>query len=73
MRISDATIGAVFNLLCVEESLFWPFLKKEADGVQANQRETHLNGLRQMLQLRGGLMAIATNRILYSFILWCVS
>ena len=72
--ISDANIGAVFNLLCVEESLLLPFFQQEvAEENQPNQREIHLNGLRRMVQLRGGLKAIDSNRILQAFILWCVA
>ncbi|KAF2468082.1 uncharacterized protein BDR25DRAFT_57438 [Lindgomyces ingoldianus] len=71
LGISDANIGAVFNLLCVEESLLLPFFQQEgADEDQPNQREIHLNGLRRMVQLRGGLKAINSNRILQAFILW---
>jgi hypothetical protein len=73
LGISDANIGAVFNLLCVEESLLNPFFKQEAGEGQLNQREIHLNGLRRMLQMRGGLKAINSNRILQAFILWCVT
>jgi hypothetical protein len=72
--ISDANVGAVFNLLCVEESLFLPYFQDERshdDG--PNQREIHLNGLRSMLKMRGGLQAIKSNRILQAFILWCVT
>lgn len=73
LGISDANIGAVFNLLCVEESLRLPLFQQEtSDGDQPNQREIHLNGLRRMVQLRGGLMSIKSNRILQAFILWCV-
>lgn len=71
--ISDANIGAVFNLLTVEESLASPLFDQDRpDDDQPNQRGIHLNGLRRMVQLRGGLMAINTNRILQAFILWCV-
>jgi hypothetical protein len=73
LGISDANIGAVFNLLCVEESLLWPGLPQETIEQKLNQREIHLNGLRRMVQLRGGLTAISSNRILQAFILWCVS
>lgn len=73
LGISDANIGAVFNLLCVEESLLLPFLQQGAGEEQLNQREIHLNGLRRMLQLRGGLRALSSNRILQAFILWCVT
>ncbi|KAF2831110.1 hypothetical protein CC86DRAFT_134980 [Ophiobolus disseminans] len=69
--ISDANIGAVFNLLTVEESLLLPnFEQERLDEEQPNQRAIHMNGLRRMVQLRGGLMAISSNRILQAFILW---
>lgn len=71
--ISDANIGAVFNLLTVEEGLLLPLFEQERlDEDQPNQRTVHMNGLRRMVQLRGGLMAISSNRILQAFILWCV-
>ncbi|KAF2013347.1 hypothetical protein BU24DRAFT_235760 [Aaosphaeria arxii CBS 175.79] len=69
LGISDANIGAVFNLLCVEESL--PHLRQLDPGEEMpNQRQIHLDGLRRMVQLRGGLKAIHSNRILQAFILW---
>lgn len=72
--ISDANIGAVFNLLTVEESLVLPHFERERlDEEHVDQREVHMNGLRRMIQLRGGLMAINSNRILQAFILWCVA
>lgn len=73
VAISDANIGAVFNLLSVEESLVLPvFAQEPLEDDQPNQRQIHLNGLRRMIQLRGGLTAISSNRILQAFILWCV-
>lgn len=72
--ISDANIGAVFNLLTVEEALLLPFFQQEnLDEDHPNQRAIHIDGLRQMVHLRGGLAAIKSNRILQAFILWCVS
>ncbi|KAI8940045.1 hypothetical protein NX059_003765 [Plenodomus lindquistii] len=69
--ISDANIGAVFNLLTVEESLQLPqFEQAQLQEDQPRQRAIHLNGLSRMLQLRGGLMKISSNRILQAFILW---
>ena len=74
MGISDANIGAVFNLLTVEEGLLLPvFEHAKLDQDQPNQRAIHLDGLRRMIQLRGGLMAINSNRILQAFILWYVT
>lgn len=66
--ISDANIGAVFNLLTVEESLRLPTFELNEDH-QA-QLKIHENGLHRMVELRGGLMAINTNRILQAFLLW---
>jgi hypothetical protein len=72
--ISDANIGAVFNLFCVEESLLFPWIQQErSDDDEPNQRQIHLDGLRRMVHLRGGLMAMSSNRILQAFILWCVT
>ncbi|ORY15033.1 hypothetical protein BCR34DRAFT_197415 [Clohesyomyces aquaticus] len=69
--VSDANIGAVFNLMCVEESLNFAFLRQDdADEDEPDQRAIHLNGLRRMVQLRGGLQAISSNRVLQAFILW---
>ncbi|KAF1975272.1 hypothetical protein BU23DRAFT_81123 [Bimuria novae-zelandiae CBS 107.79] len=69
--ISDANIGAVFNLLSIEESLaseWYQYLRPHGDN--PNQRAIHLNGLLRMIELRGGLMAMNSNRILQAFILW---
>jgi hypothetical protein len=71
--ISDANIGAVFNLLTVEEGLLLPIFEQERiDEDQPNQRAIHMEGLRRMVQLRGGLMAMNSNRVLQAFMLWCV-
>ncbi|KAF2707480.1 hypothetical protein K504DRAFT_457974 [Pleomassaria siparia CBS 279.74] len=71
LAISDANIGAVFNLLSVEESLSSPYFDQERqDEDNPGQRQIHLDGLRKMVQMRGGLMAINSNRILQAFILW---
>lgn len=67
--ISDANIGAVFNLLTIEESLVHIERNRREDE-QTDQRRVHYNGLRRMIQLRGGLLAIGSNRILQAFILW---
>ncbi|KAF2442003.1 hypothetical protein P171DRAFT_59596 [Karstenula rhodostoma CBS 690.94] len=69
--ISDANIGAVFNLLSVEETLASPFFGHlRPDGDNPDQRAIHLHGLLKMVELRGGLMAMESNRILQAFILW---
>ncbi|KAG9188745.1 hypothetical protein G6011_07450 [Alternaria panax] len=66
--ISDANIGAVFNLLTIEQGLRLPFFELHED--HAAQLEIHERGLQRMVQLRGGLGAINTNRILQAFMLW---
>ena len=74
IRISDANIGAVFNLLCVEESLTLPqFQHERSEEEGPSQRMIHLNGLLKMVELRGGLRNINSNRCLQAFILWCVT
>jgi hypothetical protein len=71
-RVSDENIAAVFNLLCVEESLeTLPALKRRhKSGSDMSQRLIHLNGLKQMVDLRGGLGNLRSNRCLEAFILW---
>jgi hypothetical protein len=70
--ISDGNIGAVFNLLTVEEGLLLPIFEQEKlREDEPNQRAIHLNGLQQMVQLRGGLIALSSNRVLQAFMLWC--
>ncbi|KAF9735703.1 hypothetical protein PMIN01_05618 [Paraphaeosphaeria minitans] len=69
--ISDANIGTVFNLLSVEETLASPYFGHlRPDGDNLEQRAIHLCGLLKMVELRGGLMAMDSNRILQAFILW---
>lgn len=71
VRFSDANLGAVFNLLTVEEGLMMPHFEHEIPrDERANHMMTHLKGLREMLNLRGGLSAVGSNRILQAFILW---
>lgn len=73
-RLSDANIGAVFNLLTIEEGLMMPQLECEVPHEEkSNAMRLHLKGLREMLSLRGGLKAVGTNRILQAFILWYVT
>ncbi|RYN33888.1 hypothetical protein AA0112_g5562 [Alternaria arborescens] len=66
--VSDANIGAVFNLLTIEQGLRLPCFELHED--HAAQLEIHERGLQRMVQLRGGLRAINTNRILQAFMLW---
>jgi hypothetical protein len=72
--ISDANIGAVFNMLTVEECLSGPVFEQESlNEDQPHPRAIHMNGLRKMVQLRGGLLALSSNRVLQAFMLWCVA
>jgi hypothetical protein len=71
--ISDANIGAVFSLLTVEEYLASPLFEQEPiDQDHRHQFDVHMNGLRRMVQLRGGILALHSNRVLQAFMLWCV-
>ena len=73
-HVSDANIGAVFNLLTIAESIdsLPQFEHLRRDEQRSNQRALHLDGLRKMIQMRGGLHGLNSNRILQAFILWCV-
>jgi hypothetical protein len=71
--ISDANIGAVFSLLTVEEYLASPLFEQEPiDHDHRHQFDVHMNGLKRMVQLRGGILALHSNRVLQAFMLWCV-
>jgi hypothetical protein len=73
-HISDANIGAVFNLLTIAESIdsLPQFEHLRRDEGRSNQRLLHLDGLRRMVRMRGGLQGLKSNRILQAFILWYV-
>lgn len=70
--LTDSNIGAVFSLLCVEESMLLPYFDGQDQGSESvdDQRMIHLNGLRRMIHLRGGWHGLKTNRCLQAFILW---
>ncbi|KAK4159960.1 hypothetical protein QBC43DRAFT_326172 [Cladorrhinum sp. PSN259] len=74
--ISDENIATVFQMLCIEENLFL----HAGDGLAAHpgwrylqpdkaQREAHLDGLKRMLALRGGLEALCEMRGLQAFVI----
>lgn len=67
--INDANILAVFNLLCVEESNLLPELGQNEEDTK-KQRMVHLMGLKRMIELRGGISAIHTDRCLQAFLTW---
>ncbi|KAF2473224.1 uncharacterized protein BDR25DRAFT_129824 [Lindgomyces ingoldianus] len=69
--VDDSNIAAVFMLLCLEESQLAPVEGKAGNDPEWNEmhRQIHLNGLRTMIQQRGGLAALSANRCLQVFIL----
>ncbi|ORY17782.1 hypothetical protein BCR34DRAFT_596656 [Clohesyomyces aquaticus] len=69
--IDDNNITAVFMLLCLEESSLAPVEGMPAEDAEWNerQRQIHLNGLKAMIQQRGGLAALSRNKCLQVFIL----
>lgn len=75
LSIADGTLAAVFFLVCVEESMILPSLKsirgKDAAD-EPDEKLIHLNGLKRMIELRGGLKALTSARFVRSMILWLV-
>jgi hypothetical protein len=68
--IDDNNISAVFTLLCLEESQLAPGNQSPDEAAWSEmQRSFHLNGLRTMIQQRGGLSALSDNRCLQTFLL----
>ncbi|KAF2241626.1 hypothetical protein BU26DRAFT_525126 [Trematosphaeria pertusa] len=68
-RVDDSNIAAVFMLLCLEESQLVGREDQEDAEWSELQRRKHLNGLKKMIELRGGLAALGRNRCLQTFIL----
>jgi hypothetical protein len=65
-QIDDNNIAAVFMLLCIEEGA----VSSDQDVEWAQlQRRLHLDGLKTMIQQRGGLSALKSNQCLQTFIL----
>lgn len=74
--LSDENVATVFQMLCIEENLFlhagdslaadpaWKHLQPDK-----NQREAHLNGLKRMLSLRGGLEGLGEMKGLQAFMI----
>ncbi|KAF2687200.1 hypothetical protein K458DRAFT_485464 [Lentithecium fluviatile CBS 122367] len=65
-RVDDNNITAVFMLLCIEESM-------AAGSPQGSDEEketrAHLNGLKMMINHRGGLASLESNPFLQTFII----
>ncbi|KAF2235036.1 hypothetical protein EV356DRAFT_514665 [Viridothelium virens] len=74
-RIDDGNIAAVFSLLCVEESMLLPFIAQdgESQDLASSQRLVHVNGLKRMIELRGGLAGLRVNQCLQALIIWHVA
>lgn len=67
---SDENIAAVFNLICVEETLFAPnFVPTPQLQPDISRKLIHLKGLREMVRLRGGVHALANNKSLQQIII----
>lgn len=67
---SDITIAAVLILLALEESdLANPHRQGKEREWSLTANNAHLNGLRTMIEQRGGLAALNTSRCLQVFIL----
>ncbi|KAK4079687.1 transcriptional regulator family: Fungal Specific TF [Trichoderma harzianum] len=61
LAISDENIAAVFNLLCVEENMFLPiFTATSLFKPDINQRQAHMQGLKEMIRLRGGVHGLGS-------------
>lgn len=64
--VNDDNITAVFMLLCIEESVV---TANEDVENASRQRQVHLNGLKAMINQRGGLATLHANQCLQTFIL----
>ncbi|KAF2735062.1 hypothetical protein EJ04DRAFT_222574 [Polyplosphaeria fusca] len=67
--VDDNNIAAVFMLLCLEESQTAPGNLHDDTEWSEMQRAIHLNGLRTMIDQRGGLAALSSNKCLQVFLL----
>ena len=73
LAMGPANLAAVCNLYCIERSL----QRAPWDAVAhlsptPHQPGVHRQGLRNMVDHRGGLETLTKDRLLYSYILWCV-
>jgi hypothetical protein len=66
----DNNIAAVFMLLCLEESQLALGNKERDDAEWSDfQRSVHRHGLKTMIEQRGGLAGLSSNRCLQTFLL----
>ncbi|KAH7038288.1 uncharacterized protein B0I36DRAFT_359872 [Microdochium trichocladiopsis] len=67
--VSDENLAAVFNLMCIEENLFLPEVPQTAElHADQRQRVAHMNGLKEMIRLRGGVHGLASSKMLQHLI-----
>lgn len=71
-RTSDGNIWAVHMLLCVEEATCSTIRDPAITSAATISRLIHHDGLTRMVQLRGGLAALASTPSLQALILWYV-
>lgn len=65
--ITDENIAAVFNLLCVEENMFLPIWRAQTRKISKlepdhTQRMVQMEGLKRMIQMRGGVRSLTKIR-----------
>lgn len=65
--ITDENIAAVFNLLCVEENMFLPIWRAQTRRISKlepdhTQRMVQMDGLKGMIQMRGGVRSLTKIR-----------
>ena len=68
--IEDATIFAVFLLICLEEKCYTLTSTPEEVHQEAQQRTVHLTGLQNMIVTKGGLSSITNSRALQALLTW---
>ena len=68
----DSNIYAVATLITIEDALWDPRLKAQPEQAAnvMRHRKIHFNGLKRMLEMRGGLAGLAENRCFQIMITW---
>ncbi|KAI9669347.1 MAG: hypothetical protein M1831_000383 [Alyxoria varia] len=70
----DSNIYAVATLITIEDALYDPRLKAQPDQAATimRHRKIHFNGLKRMIEMRGGLKGLSDNRTFQIMITWHV-
>ena len=64
-------IAAVANLYCVEKGLLYPPFANSSDlAVSHDEVIVHRNILQRMIDIRGGIHTLTSNRLVYALALW---